>query len=227
MSSSFSARWVWSITPLSRASAAASRIRPVETENGEHGARPTRTIASGRGSWKASTTRIMSSRIARSSSTRLSGGRPPALSPTLIAPARRVEADADGPGRLDRVLEPHAVRVEVEVVRAHRAARERELGEADLGRDDHVLGLHPRPDRVERLQPAEEQRVLPGRHRLRQRLVEVMVGVDEPRRHHAAAGVEHLGALRRRRSRRARRRRRWRRPRRARRRRARGGRRPW
>ena len=47
MSSSFSARWVWSITPLSRASAAASRIRPVETENGEHGARPTRTIASG------------------------------------------------------------------------------------------------------------------------------------------------------------------------------------
>ena len=48
-------------------------------------------------------------------------------------------------------------------------------------------GSHPRPDRVERLQPAEEQRVLPGRHRPGQRLVEVVVGVDEPRRHHAAA----------------------------------------
>ena len=75
-----------SITPLSRASAAASRISPVETENGEQGARPTRTMAPGDGSWKASTTRTMSFRIAGSGSTSASGGSPPALSPTLIAP---------------------------------------------------------------------------------------------------------------------------------------------
>ena len=192
MSSSFSARWVCSITPLSRASAAASAISPVETEKGEQGASPTRTIAPGEGSWNASTTRTMSARIAGSASTTLSGGSPPALSPTLIAPRVGWKRMPTVAGRLDRVLEPRPVREEIEMVRAHGAARERQLGEPELRRDEHVLRLIPRPDRIERLQPAEEQRVLPRRHRPRQGLVEVVVGVDEPRRHHAAARVDHL-----------------------------------
>ena len=75
-----------SITPLSRANAAASAISPVETENGEQGASPTRTIAPGEASWNPSTTRTKSRRMSASASTRLSGGSPPALSPTLIAP---------------------------------------------------------------------------------------------------------------------------------------------
>ena len=86
MSSSFSARWVCIITPLSRASSAESRISSGLTENGEHGATPTRIIAPGFGSWKASMTRMQSSRIAGSASHSASGGRPPALSPTLIEP---------------------------------------------------------------------------------------------------------------------------------------------
>ena len=93
-----------------------------------------------------------------------------------------------------------AVREEVEMVGAHGAARERELREAELRRDEHVLGLHARPDRVERLQPAEEQRVLPGRDRLGQRLVEMMVGVDEARRDDAARGVDDCPRPRRRRA---------------------------
>ena len=120
-------------------------------------------------------------------STRLSGGSPPALSPTLIAP--RVGWKRMPIVRAASIVSSSrdAVREEVEVVRAHRAAGERQLGEPELRRDEHVLGLIARPDRIERLQPAEEQRVLPGRHRPGQRLVEVVVGVDEPRRHHAAA----------------------------------------
>ena len=86
MSSAFSARWVCSLTPLSAASAAASRISSRETENGEQGAIPTRTIAPSDSSWKASITRMQSSIMSASRSTRLSGGSPPALSPTLIAP---------------------------------------------------------------------------------------------------------------------------------------------
>lgn len=71
---------------MSRASAAASRINPRLTEKGEHGAMPNQTIAPSLASWKRSMTRIGSARIAASSSTRLSGGNPPSLSPTLIAP---------------------------------------------------------------------------------------------------------------------------------------------
>ena len=51
-SSTVSARWVCSRTPCRRASAAASVISSPVTENGEHGATATRTMASGAGSWK-------------------------------------------------------------------------------------------------------------------------------------------------------------------------------
>jgi hypothetical protein len=49
-SSAFSARWVWSMTCLSRASSAASRISSRVTEKGEQGAIATRTMAPSRGS---------------------------------------------------------------------------------------------------------------------------------------------------------------------------------
>ena len=63
-----------------------SRIRSSVTLNGEHGAMPTRIIARGAGSWNVSITRRASRRIASSSSVNASGGRPPRLSPRLIAP---------------------------------------------------------------------------------------------------------------------------------------------
>ena len=73
-------------TPYARASAAVSRIRSCDTENGEHGAAATRSIENRAGSWYASITRRVSARIASSRSTSASGGSPPADSPTLIAP---------------------------------------------------------------------------------------------------------------------------------------------
>ncbi len=90
MSLSFSARWVCRPTPCEgpklRASSAASRISPRLTLNGEHGATTMRCIAWRAGSCQVSIRRCVSARIAASASTTLSGGSPPALWPTLIAP---------------------------------------------------------------------------------------------------------------------------------------------
>ncbi len=83
---SFSARCVCIGTPYARASAADSRIRSRLTENGEHGATPTRSIECLAGSWNASMTRRVSARIASSRSTSESGGSPPWLAPTLMLP---------------------------------------------------------------------------------------------------------------------------------------------
>ena len=106
--------------------------------------------------------------------------------------ASRVEPQAHRRGRLDGVLEPDAVGVEIEVVGARPAARQGELRQTELRRDEHVLGPHPRPDRVERFQPPEKESVLARRHRAGQRLVQVVMGVDERGRRHAAAGVDDL-----------------------------------
>lgn len=86
MSLSFSARWVCSEAPCSRASSAASRISSRLTENGEQGATTMRCIAQRCGSCQRSMTRWVSARIAASLSTTRSGGRPPRDWPTLIDP---------------------------------------------------------------------------------------------------------------------------------------------
>src|SRR5204863_248795 len=80
-----------------------------------------------------------------------------------------------------------AAREDVVVVEDGRAPRQRELCEtATRGRVHHLV-VDPRPDRVERLQPGEEVGV--GGPGARERLVEVVVGVDEARRDHGAAQV--------------------------------------
>ena len=56
------------------------------TENGEHGASATRTIAPGAGSWCRPTSRSESARISSSSWTTQSGGSPPSFSDRLIEP---------------------------------------------------------------------------------------------------------------------------------------------
>ncbi len=85
-SSSVSARWVCSRTPLSRASFAACSSRSPVTENGEHGATPMRSIESGDGSWWRSIAAAVASRIASISSTTWSGGSPPRLWPRSMEP---------------------------------------------------------------------------------------------------------------------------------------------
>jgi hypothetical protein len=81
--------------------------------------------------------------------------------------------------------------VHVEVVGRRRAAAERELDEAGVRRDVRRLLVQARPQRVERPQPVEEVAAQRGRERAREVLVQVVVGVDEPRRHQAAGRVEH------------------------------------
>ena len=108
------------------------------------------------------------------------------------AAPRGMEAHADLLRRLDLVVERDAVRVDVQVVRTRRAARQQQLGHGDLRRDLHHLRRQPGPDRVERLQPAEQLGVLRGRNGAGQRLDHVVVRVHQPRRDDVAPGVDHL-----------------------------------
>ena len=107
------------------------------------------------------------------------------------------EAHPDLVRRLDAVVEQHAVRVDVEMVAARRAAREQQLGHRHLRRHAHHLRRQPGPDRIEAAQPREQLRVLHRGDRTRQRLEHVVVRVDEPRHDDVAARVDHLvGVLR-------------------------------
>ena len=124
-------------------------------------------------------------------------GRKPAL---RLAEVHRApggdDADAElarGPDlRFEQAL--HARREEVVVIEHRRAAGERELGETDSRRC--VLGflVDRRPDRVERLEPAEEVLVLCAC--AREVLPEVVMGVDEPGRDDGAGEVVHVVGFR-------------------------------
>ena len=148
---------------------------------------------SGPGRGRSRSAAGVSARIAASSSTSASGGRPPLLSPTLIEPRARVKAHADLGGGLDAVVEPDAVRVDVEVVAGWwcsptAAARPSRSG----SRPRTISGVSRGPDRVERAQPAEQLAVLRGRHHAGQALVHVVVRVDEAGDHDVAGQVDHL-----------------------------------
>ena len=54
-----------------------------------------------------------------------------------------------------------------------------------------AVGRQPRPDRIERLQPRKQLAIERCGNRPRQGLVEMMVGVDQPRQDHVLAGVEY------------------------------------
>jgi hypothetical protein len=106
------------------------------------------------------------------------------------------EAHAHGVRRFDAVVQPHAVGVDVEVVTAGGAAAQQQLGHGHLARHAHHLGRQAHPDRVEALQPRKQLGVLHARNRPRERLVHVVVRVDQARHHHMAAGVDHFVDLR-------------------------------
>ena len=111
-------------------------------------------------------------------------------------PAGGVEAQADLIRRFDAVVEAAAVGIEVEVVARRGAARQHQFGHRDLRRHPHHLGREPGPDRVERLQPAEQVGVLRRRHGAGERLEHVVVGVDEAGHQDVAGQVDHrVGAL--------------------------------
>ena len=186
-SSTVSARCVCSFSPSRRASAADSAISSFVTENGEQGATASCTIPSA--SWSPAS-RSVSARMSSIDSTSESGGRPPSRLAEVHRAARGDDPHAELSGRLHlRLPEPGpAAREDVVVVEDRRAAGQRELGEP--GPRGRVLGLgvDPRPDRVELAQPLEERRLLgPG---ARERLVQVVVRVDEARRDDRSAQVD-------------------------------------
>ena len=182
-------------TPLSRARIAASRMSSRLTEKGEQGATPTRTMAPGRAD-RGSVDHPDAILEDRALFLHERVRRKPALRfPDRHGAPRGMEAEPHLPGRLDRVVEPRAVGEKVEVVGRGRASRKRQFRKTKpRGRAD-VPGPHPRPDRVERPEPAEQERVLPAGDRPRDGLEEVVVRVDEPRRDDAACRVDRLGAV--------------------------------
>jgi hypothetical protein len=104
--------------------------------------------------------------------------------------ARGVEAQPDLARDLDLVVDAAAVRPHVGVVARGRAAREQQLRARDRGRAAQRFGPQPGPDRIEGDQPVEQRDVLRARHRARERLIEVVVRVDEARNDDAAARID-------------------------------------
>ena len=102
------------------------------------------------------------------------------------------EAHAHGVRRFDAVVQPHAVGVDVKVVTAGGAAAQQQLGHGHLARHTHHLGREAHPDGVQALEPRKQLGVLHARNRPRQRLVHVVVRVDQAWHHHMAAGVDHF-----------------------------------
>ena len=102
--------------------------------------------------------------------------------------AGRVKTQANLGGGSDRIIQPRPVGVKVKMIRAKRTPAERQFRKADLRRDEHFLGSKARPYRIKRLQPPKQQGVLPTWNSPRQRLIQMMVRVHQPRRHNAAFG---------------------------------------
>ena len=73
----------------------------------------------------------------------------------------------------------------------HGTARQRQFRQPGLGRDEHFLGAEPRPDGIERLQPAKQQRILPARNGAGQGLIQVVMGIHQTGRHNTAARLDH------------------------------------
>ena len=176
---------------------AAGRARPTPiissfvTENGEHGATASWSMSPS----VSAASRSVSASTSSIASTSSSGGSPPSDIAEVHRPARGDEPDAELAGCLDlRLDEPGATaREDVVVVEDRGAARQRQLGQARARGGVLGLGVDPRPHRIELAQPGEQIGLLrpgPG-----ERLVQVVVRVDEPGRDERAGEVDALVGL--------------------------------
>ncbi len=93
-------------------------------------------------------------------------------------------------GSPDLVVDARAVGIDVEMVGSSGTTGQNQFGERHERADVDGLGSQPRPDGVERLEPAKQAGVLRRGHRAGQGLVEMMVGVHQPRQHDHPAGVD-------------------------------------
>jgi hypothetical protein len=113
------------------------------------------------------------------------------------AAARGVEPRAHAQRHLDlhvQELLGRAAREYIEVVRGGGAAGQQQLADPHARADLDGLGVQLAPDFVEPHQPVEQLGVLHGRDVAGQRLVQVVVRVDEAGIDHAAGGLDHAGA---------------------------------
>ena len=117
----------------------------------------------------------------------------------VVLPERHGTAGEGGPHaqladrpdlNVDGVL--HAVREEVVVVRGGGAAGEQQFRERNGGGQLQVPRLEPRPHGVQVLQPREQRGVGHRTPGAGERLVEVVVRVDQARQQDVTAGVERL-----------------------------------
>ena len=106
--------------------------------------------------------------------------------------ARGLDAHTDFPGSRNLIIQPGAVREQVQVIRGGGAARKGQFGQGGLGGNENILRRHARPDGVERLEPVEQVGILGGRHGARQGLVEMVVSIDQPRQYQVAGEIEHF-----------------------------------
>jgi hypothetical protein len=106
-----------------------------------------------------------------------------------------VETEPDRVGALDLVVETGAVGPQVVVIEGGRATRQCQLGQAQGGGDPDVVGGHAGPDRIERPQPSEQPGILCPRHYPGQGLIQVMMGVDQTRKHQMPGQVDDLVGL--------------------------------
>ena len=111
-----------------------------------------------------------------------------------VGSARGVQADACCHAGFDFIIQAGAVGIQVKMIGSGCAARKRQLRQSGVGRDAHVIGRQPRPDRVERDQPVEQDAVL--RDAAGEGLVKMVVRVDQPWQDDHAPGVDHrVGGL--------------------------------
>ena len=191
-SSTVSARWVWSVSPSRRASSADSVMRLLR--HGERRARGDRDLDTraraglvqlrdeplGVGEHRVD---VLDELVRRQAAVG---------DAEVHRAARGDDPDAELARRLHLGLDQARAppREDVVMVEHGRAAGQRELGEPGARR--RVLGLRvdPRPHRVELAKPVEQVGLL--RARARERLVQVVVGVDEARGDDRAAQVDAL-----------------------------------
>lgn len=72
------------------------------------------------------------------------------------------------------------------------AARQQQFGQRDFGGEGEFFRGESRPDRVQGFQPRKQRLIDHRRPGAGQGLVEMVMGVDQPRQDHMLAGIEHL-----------------------------------
>ena len=116
--------------------------------------------------------------------------------PVLLGNAHRSARDRHAQSEFTRLLDldvdcvVEAGREEIVMIGGGRAAGEHELGQRHADSDTQRFGRHAVPDALHRDKPGDELLALAGRMGARQRLVEMMMRIDEARQHDMARSVE-------------------------------------